>query len=43
MKGGCNGVPVSFSEKDLSLLQKFSPSLLKLKIVRNFSELETRE
>ena len=41
MKRGCNIVPVSFSEKDLSLLQKFSPSLLKLKIVRNFSELET--
>lgn len=40
MKRGCNIIPVSFGEKDLSLLQKFSPSPLKLKIVQDISELE---
>lgn len=41
MKRGCNIFPVAFEEKDISLLQKFSPRQLKLKIVQGLSELET--
>ncbi len=41
MKRGCSIVPVSFEEKDISLLQRFSPSQLKLKVMSGLSELES--
>jgi adenylyl- and sulfurtransferase ThiI len=37
MKRGCFVVPVAYSEKDISLLQKFYPQEIKLKIVKDFS------
>ena len=40
MKRGCNIVPVAFAEKDISLLQAFSPAELKLHLIKDFSELE---
>ncbi|MBU0470242.1 MAG: hypothetical protein KKA62_01275 [Nanoarchaeota archaeon] len=40
MKRGCHVFPVSFSEQDISLLQKFSPIKLNLKIVQDLSEIE---
>ncbi|MBU0456516.1 MAG: THUMP domain-containing protein [Nanoarchaeota archaeon] len=41
MKRGCNVFPVCLgSEKDISLLQKFSPTKLELKAVKDFFEIE---
>jgi tRNA uracil 4-sulfurtransferase len=40
MKRGCFIIPVAYSEKDVSLLQKFYPQELKLKIIKDFSELQ---
>ncbi len=40
MKRGCSVIPVAFGDKDISLLQKFSPTTLSLKLVQNFEELE---
>ncbi|MBI4983382.1 hypothetical protein HZC32_01960 [Candidatus Woesearchaeota archaeon] len=40
MKRGCDIFPVGFKEKDISLLQKFSPTPLRLYVVRDFTELE---
>ncbi len=40
MKRGCNIFPVAFDEKEISLLQEFSPVELKLQAVKDFSELE---
>ena len=40
MKRGCNIFPVAFGDKDISLLQKFSPVSLQLGKVRNFQEIE---
>ncbi|MEK6905135.1 MAG: THUMP domain-containing protein [Nanoarchaeota archaeon] len=40
MKRGCNIFPVAFGDKDLSLLQKFSPVPLQLGKVRTFQEIE---
>ena len=40
MKRGCSVVPVAFTEKDISLLQAFSPAELKLYPLKEFSELE---
>jgi adenylyl- and sulfurtransferase ThiI len=39
MKRGCNIFPVSFYKKEISLLQKFSPIKLELKIIKDLSEL----
>lgn len=40
MKRGCYVVPISFCLQDISLLQKFSPKRLELKLVHNFKEIE---
>ncbi len=40
MKRGCYVVPIGLKERDVSLLQKFSPIKITLKIVKNFIELE---
>lgn len=40
MKRGCSVFPVAFTEKDISLLQAFSPVELKLHMVKDFKELE---
>ena len=40
MKRGCSVVPVALTEKDISLLQEFSPVELKLYVVKGFPELE---
>ena len=39
MKRGCNIIPVAYSKKDISLLQKFSPVELKLRLIDDLSEL----
>lgn len=38
MKRGVDVIPVAFSEKDISLLQRFSPDKLKLEIVKDLEE-----
>jgi len=40
MKRGCSIYPVALVEKDISVLQAFSPAELKLHLVNDFSELE---
>jgi len=40
MKRGCDIYPLSFIEKDISLLQKFSPVGLRLNLFRDFLEIE---
>lgn len=40
MKRGCDIFPVAFNEKDISLLQTFSPVELKLRIFKNVLEIE---
>lgn len=40
MKRGCSVYPYAFIEKDISLLQAFSPVELKLQVVKNVQELE---
>lgn len=40
MKRGCNIIPVGFKEKDISLLDKFSPKELKLDIIEDFSNVK---
>ncbi|MBI4147091.1 hypothetical protein HY494_00370 [Candidatus Woesearchaeota archaeon] len=40
MKRGCNIFPVAVGDKDISLLQKFSPVSLQLRKVRNYQEIE---
>lgn len=40
MKRGCSIIPIAFKEKDISLLQNFSPVELRLEIVKNIQELE---
>ncbi len=40
MKRGCSIYPVALTEKDISLLQAFSPAELKLHVVKDFKELE---
>ena len=40
MKRGCSIYPVALAEKDISVLQAFSPVELKLHLVKDFSELE---
>ncbi|MBI4981439.1 hypothetical protein HZC30_07865 [Candidatus Woesearchaeota archaeon] len=40
MKRGCDVVPIGFKERDISLLQKFSPVPLQFKAVKNLSEVE---
>lgn len=40
MKRGCSIVPVAFKEKDISLLQAFSPNELKLNVVKDWSGVE---
>ncbi len=40
MKRGCSVYPVAFAEKDISLLQKFSPMELYFNQVKDFKELE---
>lgn len=40
MKRGCSVVPVAFAEKDISLLQAFSPVEMELRVVKDFPELE---
>jgi len=40
MKRGCSVFPVAFTEKDISLLQAFSPVELKLHMIKDFKELE---
>ena len=40
MKRGCNILPVSSSDKDLSLLQRYSPSQLTLNIFNNNKDIE---
>ncbi len=41
MKRGCTIFPAAFKEKELSLLQKFSPNPLSLRIMSSFKEIET--
>ena len=38
MKRGCDVIPLAYSKQDISLLQKYSPQKLKLKIVKDLSE-----
>ena len=40
MKRGCSVFPVALAEKDISVLQAFSPAELKLHLVKDFPELE---
>ncbi len=40
MKRGCDVVSICFKAKDVSLLQKFSPVKITLKVVKDFVELE---
>lgn len=40
MKRGCYVYPVGLKEKDISLLQKFSPMPLQFNVVKSFSEVE---
>lgn len=42
LKRGCHLNLVALEEKDLSLLQQFSPKVLKLNLVKDFSELENQ-
>jgi adenylyl- and sulfurtransferase ThiI len=39
MKRGCDVIPLAYSKQDISLLQKYSPKELKLKIVKDVKEL----
>ena len=41
MKRGCDIVPVSLKERDISLLQKFSPTHLNLHLFKNSKEMES--
>lgn len=40
MKRGCDLFPASLEEKDISLLQKFSPKELKLKMIKSLGDLQ---
>ncbi len=40
MKRGCSVIPIAFTEKEISLLQDFSPTGLKLHVVKDVSEME---
>lgn len=40
MKRGCSIIPIAFSEKEISLLQQYSPTNLSLEIIKDLSELE---
>ncbi|MEK6937682.1 MAG: THUMP domain-containing protein [Nanoarchaeota archaeon] len=40
MKRGCDIIPISLKEKDISLLQKFSPIALKLQVFKDFKEMD---
>ncbi len=40
MKRGMNAIPVAFCEKDVSLLEQFSASPVRLHLVRDWSEIE---
>jgi len=41
LKRGCSIVPVAFAEKDISVLQEFSPVELKLQLVKDAAELDS--
>lgn len=40
MKRGCDVIPVSFKEVNISLLQKYSPAKLNLKIIKSIDEVK---
>ena len=40
MKRGCYVLPVAFEEKDISLLQRFSPKKFDLKLMKDMAEIE---
>jgi len=40
MKRGCSVKPVAFKEKDITLLKKFSPYPLNLRIIKNIKDIE---